>query len=119
VRYLDHGQFRPVPEQSGQRAGVVRVEMLDEHERHPGVVREGIQQLPNASKPPAEAPIRQRYMNDVRRNGVAAVRHSGSLRPVSPAMSPWDLSRYRSGSLVSWGLIRLVHGAASSGRCDR
>jgi hypothetical protein len=45
VRDFDHGQFGPVTEQPGQRAAVVRVEMLNQHERHPGVVGESIQQL--------------------------------------------------------------------------
>jgi hypothetical protein len=108
LRYFDHGQFRAVTEQPSQRAGVAGVEMLDEHERHPGIVREGIQQLAKR----LEASGRSSYPDHrARRSG----RRFGVAGDVT--RGPW--AGIVPGGLSFWGFIRLGHEVTSSGRGDR
>jgi hypothetical protein len=106
--YFHHGQLRPVPEQLNQRAGVVGVEMLDEHERHPGVDREGIQQLAKrleASRRSSDPDYGR--CRDVRGIGVAGEVTRGLWAGIAL------------GNPILWGFIRLGHAVTSSGRGDR
>jgi hypothetical protein len=87
---------------------VVRVEMLDEHERHPGIVGEGIQQLAKR----LEAARRSSYpdyrtWSDARRIGLAGDVTRGLCAGIAL------------GCPIFWGFIRLGHGVTSSGRGDR